>query len=283
MELFKIGFLSFGFLDILDIFLVTVLFYQVYRLMRGTRATQMFAGLLVILVAGSLAQLVGMSGLSWLIQSIGAVWVVAFVILFQPELRRALIRVGELGWMQTFFKVGSEKVVSEVSKAAMKLSRRRFGGLIVFQRSTGIRGVIETGVTIQAEVSWDLLVSIFFPRTPLHDGAVIISEGTIVAARCILPLSISAYIEPTLGTRHRAAIGITEELDALAIVISEETGNVSLVEDGKFIGIELDEEKLKSELTRLLYPRSRSTSKNALTKSTQDIASQAATGGGEIA
>ena len=257
MELFKIGFLSIGFIDFFDILLVTFIFYQVYRIMRGTRATQMFAGLLVILLGGSLAQLLGLSGVSWLIQSIGAVWVVAFVILFQPELRRALIRIGELGFMRTFFKTSGEKVVSEVTKATMELSRRRFGGLIVFQRTTGIRGVIETGVQIQAEVSWELLVSIFFPRTPLHDGAVIISGNTIVAAHCILPLSSNVHIEQTLGTRHRAAIGITEDIDSVALVVSEESGSVSLVEDGKFIAKSLDEATLKSELNRLLYHRSK--------------------------
>ncbi|NQT33774.1 TIGR00159 family protein [bacterium] len=256
MKLFNIGFVSIGVIDLLDILLVTFVFYQVYRMMRGTRATQMFAGLLVLLVAGSLAYLMGMSGVSWLIQSVGAVWAVAFVILFQPELRRALTRIGELGFMRTFFKTGSEKVISEVTQAAMELSRRRFGGLIVFQRTTGIRGVVETGVPLQAEVSWDLLVSIFFPRSPLHDGAVIISEGTIVAARCILPLASDRRIESTLGTRHRAAVGITEEIDAIALVVSEETGSISLVKAGKFVGRELDEDTLRSELIRLLYPRS---------------------------
>ena len=256
MELFNIGFLSIGIIDLLDILLVTFVFYQVYRMMRGTRATQMFAGLLLLLVAGSLAYLMGMSGVSWLIQSIGAVWAVAFVILFQPELRRALTRIGELGFMRTFFKTGSEKVISEVTRAAMELSRRRFGGLIVFQRTTGIRGVVETGVSLQAEVTWDLLVSIFFPRSPLHDGAVIISEGTIIAARCILPLAADRRIESTLGTRHRAAFGITEEIDAIALVVSEETGSISLVKGGKFVNRDLDENTLKSELIRLLYPRS---------------------------
>ncbi|HHE46660.1 MAG TPA: TIGR00159 family protein [Bacteroidetes bacterium] len=257
MELFKIGFLPFGFMDLLDILLVTVIFYQVYRIMRGTRATQMFAGLLVILLTGSLAQLLALSGVSWLIQSIGAVWVVAFVILFQPELRRALTRIGELGFMRTFFRTGSEKVISEVTRAAMELSRRRFGGLIVFQRTTGIRGVVETGIPLQAEVSGDLLVSIFFPRTPLHDGAVIISENTIVAAHCILPLSTNVHLDQTLGTRHRAAIGITEVVDAVALVVSEETGSVSLAEDGKLIASQLNEDTLKSELSRLLYPHSK--------------------------
>ena len=283
MELFRIGFVSFGLLDLLDILLVTLIFYQVYRIMRGTRATQMFAGMLVILLGGSLAQLMGLSGLTWLIRSVGAVWAVAFVILFQPELRRALIRIGELGFMRTFFKTGSEKVINEVANAVMELSRRRFGGLIVFQRTTGIRGVIETGVPIQAEVSAELLVSIFFPRTPLHDGAVIISESTIVAAHCILPLSTNIRLDPSLGTRHRAALGITEEIDAVAVVVSEETGSVSIAEGARFVGQELDEDTLITQLNNLLYPHSKLMSRKHLEKQVEEAEIEAVAGGGESA
>ncbi len=253
MELFRIGFLTISLIDLLDILAVTVVFYQLYRIMRGTRATQMFAGLLLILVTGSVVQLIGMSGMTWLIQSVGAVWVIAFVILFQPELRRMLLRIGQLGFLRTLFKAGSERVVSEVAHAAMELSRRRFGGLIIFQRTTGLRGVVETGVPLQAEVSADLIISIFFPRNPLHDGAVIISGMTILAARCILPLTMSSEVDPALGTRHRAAIGITEEVDAVALVISEETGTVSIACNGRLTGRNLDENAIETELSRLLY------------------------------
>ena len=282
MEIFKIGFLPIGIIDILDILLVTFVFYQVYRIMRGTRATQMFAGLLVLLVAGSLAQLMGMSGISWLISSIGAVWVIAFVILFQPELRRALTRIGELGFMRTFFKTGSEKVLSEVSRAVIEMSRRRIGCLIVFQRTTGIRGVIETGVRLHAEVTWDLLVSIFFPRTPLHDGAVIISEGILIAARCLLPLSSNPHIDATLGTRHRAALGITEEIDALAVVVSEETGTISLVEGGEIKYRDLDEDSLRSKLTELMYPRTTPRREPGISPSVDENVATVVGGGEEI-
>lgn len=257
MEIFHIGFLSVGIIDLLDIFAVTVVFYQVYRIVRGTRATQMFAGLLILLAAGSVAQVIGMSGMTWLIQSIGAVWVIAFVILFQPELRRMLMRIGQIGVLRSLFQTSGERVLLAVTKAAMDLSRRRFGGLMVLQRTTGIRGIIETGVQIQAELSADLLVSIFYPRSPLHDGAVIIFGDTIVAARCILPLSTSFLEDESLGTRHRAAIGITEEVDAIAVVISEETGSVSVVCNGKFTGRDMDSKELQAELSRLMYPNSR--------------------------
>ncbi len=255
MEIFHIGFLSVGIIDLLDVFAVTVVFYQVYRIVRGTRATQMFAGLLILLAAGSLAQVIGMSGMTWLIQSIGAVWVIAFVILFQPELRRTLMRIGQIRILRSLFQTSGEKVLQAVTQAAMDLSRRRFGGLIVLQRTTGVRGILETGVQIQAEVSADLLVSIFYPRSPLHDGAVIIFGDTIVAARCILPLSTSIIEDESLGTRHRAAIGVTEEVDAVSIVVSEETGTVSIVCNGQFIGRDLDSQTLHAELNKLMYPK----------------------------
>ncbi|MFH0765531.1 MAG: diadenylate cyclase CdaA [Calditrichota bacterium] len=259
MEIFRIGFLSFGLIDLLDILAVTVVFYQVYRIMRGTRATQMFAGLLLLLLTGSLAQLFGMSGMTWLIQSVGAVWVISFVILFQPELRRMLIRVGQFGVLRTLFRADKEKVVSEVARAMMEISRLRFGGLVVFQRATGLRGVVETGVPIQSEVNWELLVSIFYPRAPLHDGAVIISGETILAARCILPLSLNPHLESSMGTRHRAALGITEEVDAIVVVVSEESGAVSLASNGQFVARDLDETGLQEELNRYLYPSRRPT------------------------
>ncbi len=280
MDLFQVGFLSISLIDLLDILAVTVVFYQLYRIMRGTRATQMFAGLLVILLAGSVVELVGMSGMSWLIQSIGAVWVIAFVILFQPELRRMLIRIGQLGFLRTLFRASGEKVISEVAKAAMQLSRHRFGGLIVFQRSTGLRGVVETGVPIQAEVSADLLVTLFFPRTPLHDGAVLISGVTIVAARCILPLTIGDKIDSSLGTRHRAAIGITEEVDAVALVISEETGTVSIACNGQFTGTDLDAGEIEMELNKLLYPSQKPHAKSVSVRSKETSVSTPVSGSG---
>jgi len=257
LELFHIGFLPVGVIDILDIIAVTLVFYQIYRIMRGTRATQMFAGLLLLMGAGSIAQLVGMTGMTWLIQSVGAVWVIAFVILFQPELRRMLIQLGQIGFMRTFFRSAGQRTVNEVVRASLELSRRRFGGLIVFQRKTGIRGIVESGIIVQSEISWEMLVTLFHPRTPLHDGAVIVIGDTIVAAKCILPLTIHPQTDTTLGTRHRAALGISEEVDAVAVVVSEESGAISVAVGGKFIGRNMDEKALTTELTQLLYPGNR--------------------------
>lgn len=217
----------------------------------------MFAGLLFLLATGSLVNFIGMSGMMWLIQSIGAVWVIAFVILFQPELRRLLVRIGQMGFLRTILNVESDRAINDIASASMELSRKRFGGLIVIQRTTGLRGVIETGIELQAEVSSELLVSIFYPRSPLHDGAVIISGQTILAAKCILPLTLTPLEETSLGTRHHAAFGISEEVDAIVVVISEETGTVSIVCDGEFKARNVDETKLKSHLNNLLFPKSR--------------------------
>jgi diadenylate cyclase len=168
-----------------------------------------------------------------------------------------LIQIGQIGFMRTFFRTAGQRAVAEVVRASLELSRRRFGGLIVFQRKTGIRGIVETGITVQSEISWELLVTLFHPRTPLHDGAVIVIGDTIVAAKCILPLTIHPQTDTTLGTRHRAALGISEEVDAVAVVISEESGTISIAVSGKFIGRNLDEKTLTAELTRLLYPNTR--------------------------
>ncbi|MBM3329754.1 MAG: TIGR00159 family protein [Calditrichaeota bacterium] len=254
MDLFRIGFLTVTLIDLFDVVAVAVVFYQVWLIMRGTRATQMFAGLLLLLITGSLAQLIGMSGMTWLIQSIGAVWVIAFVILFQPELRRMLVKIGQFGLLRTLFRTGEQRVAAQVAKAAVELSSRRFGALMVIQRTTGVRGVVETGVSLGAELSWEFLVSIFYPRTPLHDGAVIVSGDTVVAARCILPLAQNPPADSSYGTRHRAALGISEEVDAVAVVVSEETGAISVAEGGRFIGRNLDEEQLKTLLSELLFP-----------------------------
>ncbi len=255
MELFRIGFLRFTIIDLLDIIAVYFVFYQLYRIMRGTRASQMFAGLILIFVASFIVQLLGMQGMSWLIQSVATVWVIAFVIVFQPELRRLLVQLGQTRLVRAIVKERGTSTIEEVAKAARMLSQKRYGGLIVIQGETGIRGIAETGVPIGGDVTADLIVSIFFPRTPLHDGAVVIRGDIIQAAKCILPLSESPAIDPEMGTRHRAALGLTEEADAVVVVVSEETGKISVAKDGRFLGREYDEESLKAELENLLFKK----------------------------
>jgi diadenylate cyclase len=252
MVLFHIGFIPITAIDILDILAVSFLFYQLYKIMRGTRASQMFTGLIIIFVGAFIAQLLEMRGMTWIIQNIATVWVVAFVILFQPELRRLLIQMGESKLVRRFFRIAEvSKVLDAVGKAAEELSDKRFGALFVIQGDTGIESVIETGIHLRAEISSELLVSIFFPRSPLHDGAVVIANGMVEAAGCILPLTQNPRVETTMGMRHRAALGITEESDCAAVVVSEETGQISLARRGHFIHRNLNRELLTIHLTRI--------------------------------
>jgi len=256
MELFRISFLRFTIIDLLDILALSYVFYQIYRIVRGTRASQMFAGLVLIFIAAFVVQVLGMQGMTWLIQSVTTVWVVAFVILFQPELRRVLMQLGQTRLVRALTHSRSSSILDEVVKATMILSQKRYGGLIVLQGATGIRGIIETGVPVRADASAELIVSIFFPRTPLHDGAVVIKGDIIEAAKCMLPLSDNPSIPASMGTRHRAALGLSEECDAAIIAVSEESGRISLAHGGKFLGRDYDEAALKEELQRLIFERS---------------------------
>jgi len=252
MVLFHIGFIPITIIDILDILAVYFVFYNLYKIMRGTRASQMFAGLLIISIGAFFAQILNMRGLTWIIQNVATVWVIAFVILFQPELRRLLVQMGQSRLVRRFLKIEPvSQVLDALGKAAEELSDKRFGALFVIQGDTGIKGVTETGVRLQAEVTPELLVSIFFPRSPLHDGAVIIANEMIEAARCILPLTQNPNVETTMGMRHRAALGITEESDCAAIVVSEETGRISLAHEGRFLHRNLNRELLAVYLTRI--------------------------------
>jgi diadenylate cyclase len=251
MELFRIVFIPVTLIDVLDILVVTFVFWKLYQIMRGTRATQMFAGLLILFLFAIAAQALNMSGTSWLVQSVATVWVVAFVILFQPELRRFLVQLGQNRLVRALFRAEGARTLDAVARTAVELSNRRAGGLIVIQRNSNIRSIAEGGVRIQGEVTPELLLSIFHPRTPLHDGAVVITGTTLEAARCLLPLSENPHIDTQLGTRHRAALGVTEELDCIAVVISEETGKISVAHEGKFVAQGMDEVTLRDTLHRL--------------------------------
>jgi diadenylate cyclase len=255
MEIFRLGFLRFTVIDLLDILVLYFVIYQIYRIVRGTRALQMFAGLLLIFVAAFLVQLLGMQGMIWLIQSVTTVWVIAFVIVFQPELRRVLMQLGQTKLVRALVRPRSASTLEEVVKAAELLSQKRYGGLIVIQGETGIRGIVETGVPIRADVSTELIVSIFFPRTPLHDGALVIRGDIIEAAKCILPLSDSPAIPASMGMRHRAALGLSEECDAAIIVVSEESGKISVAHGGKYLGRDFDEAGLMTQLEEVLFHR----------------------------
>ncbi len=233
IKLIQFGFLPVGIIDVLDILLVSFVLYKLYMVMRRTRAVQMFIGIAIIFLVSFIAQAINMQETSWIFQNLRTVWLVAFVILFQPELRRLLTIMGQNRYVRMFIKEETSLVVEEIVRAVVEISKRGYGALIVIVRDTGLKNIIETGMPIQALVSSPMLISIFNPRSPLHDGAVIIQNDIIEAAKCILPLSRSATVERKWGTRHRAALGISEESDALVIVVSEETGKISFVHNGE--------------------------------------------------
>lgn len=236
MELFKIGFLSVSLIDLLDIALVSFIFYRLYLAMQGTIAIQILAGLVLVLGFSFLAQAANLKAMSSILRTVTDIWVVAFIILFQPELRRLLVLVGRSPIVRSFLKMNVDESIEEVVGAVTELARKRTGALIVFVRATGIRMHAETGTRLEALVSRTLLLSIFHPRSPLHDGAVIIKDRLIEAARCTLPLSnITTWQGHLLGTRHRAGLGISEQADVIVVIVSEETGVISIAENGALV------------------------------------------------
>lgn len=233
LRLFEIGFLEITVIDLIDIFLIAFILFRLYHFLRGTRAIQMAAGLILILVMSFLVNLFNLSGMIWIFDNLKTIWLIAFVVLFQPELRRILLFIGQAPLVSRLFGMRGTRVIDEVVKACFELSKRGFGGLIVMVRDAGLRGIVESGQKLQAEVSMPLIISIFNPLSPLHDGAILIRNDVIEASKCILPLSESDKLEPWLGTRHRAALGLSEESDALIIIISEETRRISVAMNGK--------------------------------------------------
>lgn len=255
MDLFGIGFIQVTLIDIIDILAITWLFYQLYIIFRGTRAAQMLIGLIGIILASFVFQALNFSGMSWLLKNIQTVWVIAFVILFQPELRRVLIYIGQNRLFQKIIPSQVTQTVDQVVNAAIDLSKRRWGALIVMQQETGLKSIIDKGVPINADVTSSLIVSIFNPSSPMHDGAIVIHNDTIEAAKCILPLSERLEIDPNLGTRHLAALGLSEESDAMTVVVSEETGRISLAHQG-ILNRSLDEDMLRAKISKTLISES---------------------------
>ncbi len=253
ITLFKIGFLTITFIDLLDIVLVTWVFIKVYQYFKDTRAGQMLVGLVILLISSFIFNSFGLSAMSWLVNQFQTVWVVAFVILFQPEIRRLLIYIGQTRFFQRIFRMGTSRSLEAIVDASLQLSNNKWGALVVIQRETGLRSYKEAGVQLKAEVSTPLLMSIFNPQSPMHDGAVILQNTLVEAAGCILPLTESSMILPEMGTRHRAALGITEESDAIVVVVSEERGTIATAENGRFTNLEIDEMKLRRYLNERLF------------------------------
>lgn len=238
-------------IDILDVIIVAFLFYRLFLLVRGTRATQMFIGLFLLIILSFVVQWLNLNALNWILSSLKTVWVIAFVILFQPELRKALTQLGQNRILGFFIKVEESSTVSEIVKACHKLTQSSIGAIIVIEQDVGLRNYIETGTPLDARVTSELLVSVFTPPGPLHDGAVIIEKNRLVAAGCILPLSQNPRLAKSLGTRHRAGLGLSEETDAIVIIVSEETTAISLAVGGK-LKRKLDINTLRNDLVGLI-------------------------------
>ncbi len=244
--------------DIADILIVSYLVYLLLQLIRGTRAVQLLKGILLLVVTWALATWLNLYTLKWLMNQVFTFGVFTVLILFQPELRRALEQLGR-GKLFTRSTPEDQDVsfrVNEVIKCANYLSRRKIGALIVFERNTGLSDYIESGIKMESMLSSELLINVFIPNTPLHDGAVIIRGNQIMAAGCYLPLSENPFISKELGTRHRAGIGITEVSDAISVIVSEETGQVSFCMNGQIVR-DIKEESLISKLFDELRPQFR--------------------------
>ena len=225
-----------GIIDVIDILIVAVIIYELLLLTRHTRGSALLKGLFLLFVIVLLSNILGLTSLNWLLLAVLQNGAIVLVVLFQPELRKALERMGR----SRLITKGShrnadedtEVIIEEIVQTVVDLSRRRVGALLVFERKTGLQDVVETGTMLNSEISAPLLENIFEPNTPLHDGAVVIRDDRVMAAACILPLAEASGVIRGLGTRHRAAVGITENTDAAVIVVSEQTGIVSFAADG---------------------------------------------------
>lgn len=249
-------------LDLIDIILVALLFFGLFYALRGTRAIPLVRSITALLVGlAFLSRVVRLRAFSWLVEQLFPAILVAVPVLFQPELRRALERMGRgrLFLLSSTSEEPYEAVLTGVIEAARRMAHDKVGALIVFERETGLQEYVETGVELDAEVSADLLTTIFDHHTVLHDGAVIIRNGRVAAAACIMPLTGAFLSDRSLGLRHRAAIGTTEESDAVALVISEERGTISLAHNGRIIR-DLDGERLESILGAFFSSKSSSSS-----------------------
>jgi diadenylate cyclase len=236
--------------DAIDILVIAYLIYRIIDLIRGTRAMQMLIGLAIVFLAFLSSQYFELYTLNWILDNFLSSILLVIVVIFQDDIRRALTQVGT----RPFF--GSTKWIEqedleEIVRAAVALASKRIGALIVLQREVGLNQYIEVGTRLDARVSKELILSIFLPSSPIHDGAIIIHHGRIIAAGCFLPLTTNPHVSRTLGTRHRAAIGLTEETDAVVVVISEEEGAISLVREGR-ITRDVDAGTLRATLQKLL-------------------------------
>ena len=233
IELFRLGFLSFTILDLIDIGIVTILFFWIYRLLKDTVAVQILFGLVILIGLSFITEAGSLRSINWILRTIADIWLIAFIILFQPELRKMLLMITRSPIFRIFVKSKISETIDEVIDATFEFSEKHIGALIVFTRSQNVQMTVDTGIKLQAAVTRELLLAIFNTKSPLHDGAVIIDNQVAVAARCVLPLTtITKYEGRNLGTRHRSGLGLSEQVDAVVLIVSEETGHISIAEGG---------------------------------------------------
>jgi diadenylate cyclase len=245
---------DFNWWDVLDILIVAFIIYELLQFIRGTHAVQMALGALVLVVLYWVSKMADLETVNWLLRTFMPYLVFGVIVVFQAEIRKVLAHLGKTPFPGVFTAERGEEVIEEMVLAATALASQRTGALIVIEREMGLRSFIETGIALDAYVTYDLLISIFNPGTPLHDGAVIVQGNRIAAGACFLPLTVNPELSRQLGSRHRAAIGVTEDTDALAVVVSEESGAISLVAGGH-IQRGLDGKDLKQALLDALEIR----------------------------
>ncbi len=248
VKLIPIGFLDFGLKDFFETLIIAIAIYYIYQWIRGSFAVPAFIGLLIVLAVNAIVSALGLTTINYILRSIMDVGVLALIIIFQPEIRRLLYNIGQNTNLDRFFtRAKPSSVIDEVIEAVKTLARTKTGALIVFARTSSLQDLVDAGAKLDAEVSSKLLITIFTKETPLHDGAVIIRNNRIVAASCYLPISQNRNISSVFGTRHRAAVGITESNNVFVVVVSEETGRISVAQNGSLTS-GLTIQKLRAEM-----------------------------------
>ena len=246
-----------GLLDIIDILLVAIIFYKMYQLLEDTRAITLVKGIGVLILLTVIVNFLNLHVIYWLLSKTVTFLFVALPIVFQPELRRTLEHLGQGRFFGSSAMMNDEearRIVNEIDKAVSTMSQNRIGALLVFERDMGLKDICDSGIKIDGLITADFLINVFIPNTPLHDGAAVIRGKRLIAAGCLLPLTDNHALSTELGTRHRAAIGLSEQCDALVLVVSEETGTISIAEDGH-IRRHLDSEAVKMNLWPIFAPQ----------------------------
>jgi diadenylate cyclase len=276
-ELFE----QFSFWTMVDIMIIAYIIYHILLLIRGTRAAQMLTGILIVIAAFLLSSFVPLTTLNWVMNKFYSSFIIILIILFQDDIRHVLSRMGKKSFIPGSDPLSSAQILDEITRAASVLASKKIGALIVLERNIILSRYIEVGIALDARVSKELMLAIFLPSSPVHDGAVIIQQGRVAAAGCFLPLTRDQNLDPNWGTRHRAAIGISQETDAIVVLVSEEGASMALVVDGK-VSRKMDTKELKKSLNDLLVensPQSTENSENPTKKSGQSFWKKLNSGG----